>query len=67
MTEKLVYTIRELADALQISLPTAYALTEREDFPVMRVGNKYLIPIADLERWMTAQSSKDKTRKAKKK
>lgn len=50
--EKLTYTVAEMATVLGISKPTAYDLTERQDFPVLFVGRKKLIPIAAFETWV---------------
>jgi len=37
--EKLTLTVKEMAEMLGISLPTAYELTEREGFPLLRVAS----------------------------
>lgn len=48
----LVLTVQEMANALKISRPAAYALTRREDFPVLRIGTTIRIPIDGLKEWM---------------
>lgn len=54
--EKMVLTVREMAERLGVSMPTAYALTEREGFPVVRLGHKKVVPVADLERWLSKEA-----------
>ena len=56
MANPLVITVKELKERLRISLPTAYAMTELPGFPVLRVGRKKLIPLADLERWLSREA-----------
>lgn len=53
---KLTLTVKELAAQLQISMPTAYDLTERAGFPVIRVGVKKLIPVEPLKAWLAQES-----------
>ena len=53
---KVALTVKELADHLGISMPTAYALTERSGFPVIRVGRKKIIPLSELERWISNEA-----------
>ena len=55
--EKMVFSVREMADRLGLSMPTAYNLTKREGFPIVRLGHKILIPVADLERWLSQQAT----------
>ena len=58
MENRLVITVKEMSHKLGVSLPTAYALTEQEGFPVVRVGRKKIIPMADFERWLSQQTQK---------
>ena len=37
-------TVREVAEYLRISLPSAYHLVERGAFPYVKVGSRYVIP-----------------------
>lgn len=64
MEKKLVLTVRDLADQLQISMPVAYAMTDKPGFPVVRVGRKKLIPIADLEIWLSNEANGGTEQKA---
>lgn len=54
-SKHLTLTVRQLAERMQVSMPTAYAMTEQEGFPVFRVGKKILIPLAALEHWLDMQ------------
>lgn len=56
--ESLVLTVKQLAEQMQISLPTAYELTNREGFPVIRVGTKKLIPIEPLKDWLRKEAER---------
>lgn len=51
----LVYTVAELAKRLKISLSTAYALTKVKGFPLIKIGNRKLIPAMELEMWLSEQ------------
>lgn len=58
----LTLTVRQFADRMQVSMPTAYAVTEQEGFPVIRIGKKKLILQAALERWLEEQIDGDAPR-----
>jgi len=52
----LVYTVPQLAEALQIGKNAAYELARSKNFPVLTVGKKKLIPREGLERWLQSQT-----------
>ena len=52
MNEKLTLSLEEAGKLLGVSRQTAYLLTRREDFPVLRIGRRILIPWKQLEAWM---------------
>jgi excisionase family DNA binding protein len=54
--EKLVLTVREFAKLMQISMPSAYDMTERRGFPLIRIGRKKLIPVEPLKAWLAQES-----------
>lgn len=54
--EKLALNSKEAAAALGVSLPTFYDLSNRSDFPVIRVGRRVLVPVDGLRRWLDEQS-----------
>ena len=41
--EKLAISVREAAEILGISVPTAYELARRADFPAFHVGRRTLV------------------------
>ncbi|MDL2238269.1 helix-turn-helix domain-containing protein [Christensenellaceae bacterium OttesenSCG-928-K19] len=49
---KFTLSVKEMAEMLNISLPKAYELTKQEDFPVLMVGNRILIPHDAFMRWV---------------
>lgn len=51
-------SVQELPSYMGISLPKAYALVKRPDFPVIRVGTRILIPVDAFKEWLTSNSSK---------
>lgn len=56
--EKTIISVRELAERMGISLPMAYDLTRREDFPSLRVGARILIPVDAFKEWLAREASR---------
>ena len=56
--EKNTMSVKELAERMGISLPMAYDLTRREDFPSLRVGARILIPIDAFKEWLAREASR---------
>lgn len=56
--EKATMSVRELSMSMGISLPKAYELVKRPEFPVLRIGSRILIPKAAFEEWLKAESTK---------
>lgn len=54
---KLAITVKEMADMLEISEPTARKLTREEGFPVFHIGKKVLIHRRGLEEWLYQQTA----------
>lgn len=51
--EKMVYTVKEVAQLLGVSLPKMYAFVNTPGFPVVKLSErKTLIPKASLEEWL---------------
>lgn len=50
--EKLVYTVNETAQILNIGMNKAYELIQQQQIPNVRVGRKILIPKQALETWL---------------
>ena len=49
---KKVYTVEEVKEILNIGKNKAYELCKGKEFPVRRVGNTILIPIATFDEWL---------------
>ncbi|MBE6092511.1 MAG: helix-turn-helix domain-containing protein [Selenomonas ruminantium] len=56
--EKNTMSVRELAERMEISLPMAYDLTRREDFPSLRVGARILVPVDAFKEWLAREASR---------
>jgi DNA binding domain, excisionase family len=54
--DKLVYSVKEAAQVLNIGMNSAYNLVNSEDFPKITIGRKILIPIKGLEKWIETSS-----------
>jgi len=53
--EKMTMTVKEVSESLGISLQVAYQLTFREDFPVILLGRRKVVPVDGFKRWLDAQ------------
>ena len=51
------WTVREFAEEIGVSLPTAYNMTEEPNFPLFRVGRKKLVIVSGVERWLAERSA----------
>ncbi len=56
--EKTTMSVREMAERMGISLPMAYDLTRRKDFPSIRVGARILIPVEAFNKWLADEASR---------
>lgn len=56
--EKLVYTVTETAQILNIGMNKAYELIQQQEIPNLRVGRKILIPKQSLEKWLVKSAGK---------
>lgn len=50
--EKLVYSVKEMAQLLNVGMNAAYCIANRNDFPKIQLGRKILIPKKALEEWV---------------
>ncbi len=57
MTEPLVFTVAEAAEALGLAVCKVYDLCHVASFPAFRIGGRWIIPRRDLETWLTQQVS----------
>lgn len=49
---QLQFTVEEMAEQLRLSMPVAYQLCRRPDFPAIRYGRTIRIPVDGLRRWL---------------
>lgn len=57
--EKLCISVSELAKQLGVSRPVAYDIARRRDFPSIIVGRRILVPVADLQKWLSDQADSE--------
>lgn len=60
MDRSLTMSVKEMAEQLHVSLPTAYGLTRRADFPAFRIGRKVLVPVDGFRAWLKQQEEAGK-------
>ena len=53
-------TVKQLAQELHMSMPTAYDLVKEDGFPSIRRGRKYLVNREALQAWLNAECKKPK-------
>ena len=56
--ERVTMTVAEVAKALGIARPNAYALAKSSGFPTVRVGKRMIIPVREFYSWLSEQSGK---------
>jgi len=54
--EKMTITVKEMATQLGVSIPLAYQLANRSDFPVIQIGRRKIIPVDGFRRWLEKAS-----------
>lgn len=52
----LTWTVKEFAARMQISMPTAYAMVNKEGFPKVYAGKKILVIKSELKHWLEEQA-----------
>lgn len=55
-TEKLTLTVAETARLLGVSVPIAYELAHRKDFPSFQIGGRIVVNRRLLEKWVDCQA-----------
>lgn len=53
--EHLTLTVRQFAELIQVSVPTAYRIVGETGFPAFHVGRKVLIHRRALDAWLSDQ------------
>lgn len=56
--EKVTMTVDEVAEALGIARPNAYALAKSNGFPSVRIGKRLIIPVNEFYKWLSEESRK---------
>lgn len=49
------YTLTDAARLMNVSKPTMLKLANRSDFPSIRIGSRWIINAAGLQRWLDDQ------------
>lgn len=55
-------SVKEFADRIGVSMPTAYAMTNEPGFPLFRVGRRKLVILSGVERWMQERTEQNMMR-----
>lgn len=53
---KLALNLKEASEAVGVSEPTMRALVALENFPALRVGRRWLIPVDAFNAWLVEQA-----------
>lgn len=56
MSERIAVNATEAAELLGISVPVLRQLTRRADFPAVKLGRRWVISVAGLQRWLDEQA-----------
>ncbi len=56
MQEQLALNLEQAAKLVGVSVPIMLRLVNSEGFPALKVGRRWVIPLAALENWLTAQA-----------
>jgi excisionase family DNA binding protein len=51
-SDKLVFTVEEAGQRLGLSRPSAYLAVKRGQIPIIKVGRRFLVPKAALEKML---------------
>lgn len=57
--DKTMMSVQKLSAQMGISLPKAYELVKKRDFPTIKVGTRILIPIDAFKEWLFITSNKE--------
>ena len=53
---QLAYNLNQAADAANVSKPTMLRLVNESDFPAIRVGRRWVIPVDAFNAWLNKQA-----------
>ena len=51
-TDRAVYTVKEVADLLSLSLGSTYALLRAGDIPALKLGSRWVVPKTRFHAWL---------------
>jgi len=54
--EKLAFTLKEAAEAANVSEPTMRNWVHIKGFPAFRTGKKWIVPVDAFRRWLEQQA-----------
>lgn len=57
--EKMMLSVEEAAELLGVSRVVAYQLSHRDDFPVLHIGRRLLVPRGKLIEWVNNHCSRN--------
>ena len=58
-TDKMTYTIKDIQTCLGIGKNNAYKLIRLPNFPVIKIGKRYIIPRKEFEIWLSNSVNKE--------
>ncbi len=58
MSERLVFTVPEVAKRIGVNKAAVYELAKTEHFPAIKIGRRIVIPKAALESWLETEAWK---------
>jgi excisionase family DNA binding protein len=61
ITEKLTFTVHEVAEALGINEKAAYDLVKTDGFPAIWIGKRIIVPVAAFVEWMNTEAKKSRS------
>lgn len=53
--EKMSYSVREVADILEVTRQTVYKLIKAKEFPAIQFDKTYRIPKWDFDKWLDGE------------
>jgi excisionase family DNA binding protein len=55
-----IMAAKDISNYLRVNISKAYELFHREDFPSLKLGNRYIIPREKFLEWLDKEIDKDK-------
>ena len=54
-----ILTVKDIKEILGCGINRAYDIVQQDDFPKIKIGNRYYIPQDEFERWMKSYLRKE--------